>query len=159
MIRRPPRSTQAKTLFPYTTLFRSRDFRKCSLQNKDIGTKQPFQMTDGHLGRVEGLQEAVSSSCGPETPPAVAVAPGRPALSGQASPSAQESLTLLPWLPSSARELARSLRVFVPGTPPHSEEGYSLVNTPNNGTGHSEEVGKKGQRLFSQPIKIGRAHV
>src|SRR5216110_3744338 len=25
MIRRPPRSTQAHTLFPYTTLFRSRD--------------------------------------------------------------------------------------------------------------------------------------
>ena len=25
MIRRPPRSTQAKTLFPYTTLFRSMD--------------------------------------------------------------------------------------------------------------------------------------
>ena len=25
MIRRPPRSTQAKTLFPYTTLFRSRE--------------------------------------------------------------------------------------------------------------------------------------
>ena len=28
MIRRPPRSTQAKTLFPYTTLFRSRDTEK-----------------------------------------------------------------------------------------------------------------------------------
>ena len=31
MIRRPPRSTQAKTLFPYTTLFRSP--RLCSLSN------------------------------------------------------------------------------------------------------------------------------
>ena len=30
MIRRPPRSTQAKTLFPYTTLFRSR--KKSNLQ-------------------------------------------------------------------------------------------------------------------------------
>ena len=28
MIRRPPRSTQAKTLFPYTTLFRSGNMRK-----------------------------------------------------------------------------------------------------------------------------------
>src|SRR3546814_2233001 len=27
MIRRPPRSTRTDTLFPYTTLFRSRDFR------------------------------------------------------------------------------------------------------------------------------------
>ena len=29
MIRRPPRSTQAKTLFPYTTLFRSRGQQSC----------------------------------------------------------------------------------------------------------------------------------
>ena len=28
MIRRPPRSTQGRTLFPYTTLFRSLDPRK-----------------------------------------------------------------------------------------------------------------------------------
>src|SRR5213596_3817875 len=28
MIRRPPRSTQDRTLFPYTTLFRSRDERE-----------------------------------------------------------------------------------------------------------------------------------
>src|SRR3546814_1240804 len=28
MIRRPPRSTRTDTLFPYTTLFRSRDFRQ-----------------------------------------------------------------------------------------------------------------------------------
>ena len=28
MIRRPPRSTQAKTLFPYTTLFRSEGYTK-----------------------------------------------------------------------------------------------------------------------------------
>src|SRR3546814_17478082 len=28
MIRRPPRSTRTDTLFPYTTLFRSRDFAK-----------------------------------------------------------------------------------------------------------------------------------
>src|SRR3546814_15136338 len=27
MIRRPPRSTRTDTLFPYTTLFRSRDYR------------------------------------------------------------------------------------------------------------------------------------
>src|SRR3546814_2431852 len=31
MIRRPPRSTRTDTLFPYTTLFRSRMFRRCRL--------------------------------------------------------------------------------------------------------------------------------
>src|SRR3546814_1410241 len=30
MIRRPPRSTRTDTLFPYTTLFRSRGFESCS---------------------------------------------------------------------------------------------------------------------------------
>src|SRR3546814_9091999 len=29
MVRRPPRSTRTDTLFPYTTLFRSADFRQC----------------------------------------------------------------------------------------------------------------------------------
>src|SRR3546814_2603830 len=30
MIRRPPRSTRTDTLFPYTTLFRSEDVRRCA---------------------------------------------------------------------------------------------------------------------------------
>ena len=50
------------------------------------------------------LQEAVSSSPGQKTPPPLAPAQ---ALSGQASPSAQESLILLPYLPSLACELAQ----------------------------------------------------
>src|SRR3546814_4025221 len=33
MIRRPPRSTRTDTLFPYTTLFRSRDFALLKLHN------------------------------------------------------------------------------------------------------------------------------
>src|SRR3546814_15767771 len=32
MIRRPPRSTRTDTLFPYTTLFRSRDFSSAALR-------------------------------------------------------------------------------------------------------------------------------
>src|SRR3546814_1234975 len=32
MIRRPPRSTRTDTLFPYTTLFRSRDLRRRALE-------------------------------------------------------------------------------------------------------------------------------
>ena len=39
MIRRPPRSTQAKTLFPYTTLFRS--LRPDSCPNLSEPTSQP----------------------------------------------------------------------------------------------------------------------
>src|SRR3546814_13420172 len=35
MIRRPPRSTRTDTLFPYTTLFRSR--QKCVVQNNRFG--------------------------------------------------------------------------------------------------------------------------
>src|SRR3546814_19587388 len=37
MIRRPPRSTRTDTLFPYTTLFRSRaGFREPGMSRKDI---------------------------------------------------------------------------------------------------------------------------
>src|SRR3546814_12715009 len=35
MIRRPPRSTRTDTLFPYTTLFRSRDVRQAARQHGD----------------------------------------------------------------------------------------------------------------------------
>src|SRR3546814_2583242 len=34
MIRRPPRSTRTDTLFPYTTLFRSRGFPACSEERR-----------------------------------------------------------------------------------------------------------------------------
>ena len=79
------------------------------MQNKDIGTKQA-----GGPPRPGGkrLQEAVSSSPGLKTPPPLAPAQ---ALSGQASPYAQESLILLPYLPSSACELARAWDSFAFG--------------------------------------------
>src|SRR6186997_2162257 len=51
MIRRPPRSTQQPTLFPYTTLFRSRPFLQDSISGgppaldeaiKDFPQQRPF---------------------------------------------------------------------------------------------------------------------
>src|SRR3546814_17792276 len=36
MIRRPPRSTRTDTLFPYTTLFRSRDLRSWRLRSETV---------------------------------------------------------------------------------------------------------------------------
>src|SRR3546814_4839626 len=45
MIRRPPRSTRTDTLFPYTTLFRSRSFEhSCKLQG---GAFVEFTMSSG----------------------------------------------------------------------------------------------------------------
>src|SRR3546814_16380911 len=41
MIRRPPRSTRTDTLFPYTTLFRSRERRLC---------RRPLRGDRGHCG-------------------------------------------------------------------------------------------------------------
>src|SRR3546814_5935838 len=37
MILRPPRSTRSDTLFPYTTLFRSRDLRRHAARRRRIG--------------------------------------------------------------------------------------------------------------------------
>src|SRR6059058_6329715 len=39
MIRRPPRSTRRYTLFPYTTLFRSRWIRLASTSNRAEGSR------------------------------------------------------------------------------------------------------------------------
>src|SRR3546814_21105487 len=38
MIRRPPRSTRTDTLFPYTTLFRSREVIDTTLADTDLAT-------------------------------------------------------------------------------------------------------------------------
>src|SRR3546814_7306832 len=40
MIRRPPRSTRTDTLFPYTTLFRSSDYRS-SEDTADLSARSP----------------------------------------------------------------------------------------------------------------------
>src|SRR5213594_5041281 len=42
MIRRPPRSTQAFTLFPYTTLFRSASSSVSPRNSRALPTFQPF---------------------------------------------------------------------------------------------------------------------
>ena len=55
MIRRPPRSTQAKTLFPYTTLFRSQRWR-------------PAQRCSGGPGRPHPRHSEWLLSSGTDTP-------------------------------------------------------------------------------------------
>src|SRR3546814_11920666 len=63
MIRRPPRSTRTDTLFPYTTLFRSRMVRECDeagvqlfvvKQNRRNATLQVLKraVEAGRLGRI-----------------------------------------------------------------------------------------------------------
>src|SRR3546814_20814230 len=47
MIRRPPRSTRTDTLFPYTTLFRSRQIRKAN------GNVHPFSDKIDHAVQKE----------------------------------------------------------------------------------------------------------
>src|SRR3546814_17123398 len=49
MIRRPPRSTRTDTLFPYTTLFRSRarDLRELRLERLGVRLETPLQTVDG----------------------------------------------------------------------------------------------------------------
>src|SRR3546814_1324918 len=48
MIRRPPRSTRTDTLFPYTTLFRSHQFREIVLVHR------PCRLGGGRDGRGAG---------------------------------------------------------------------------------------------------------
>src|SRR3546814_17019466 len=59
MIRRPPRSTRTDTLFPYTTLFRSRgDTDFCFYNNKDVGGAVIHQ-GDNRTGEGDGDDEQV----------------------------------------------------------------------------------------------------
>src|SRR3546814_8336495 len=46
MIRRPPRSTRTDTLFPYTTLFRSSDFSRQTIENSAFFGNVDFDVTD-----------------------------------------------------------------------------------------------------------------
>src|SRR3546814_12634619 len=55
MIRRPPRSTRTDTLFPYTTLFRSRPQRRVFRGHPDAALHE----SDRHLGRLVGEQSEV----------------------------------------------------------------------------------------------------
>src|SRR3546814_12500076 len=55
MIRRPPRSTRTDTLFPYTTLFRSRDFSSAAL--RPLRPKKSWQ-GPGRCAMTEGREAA-----------------------------------------------------------------------------------------------------
>src|SRR3546814_3552742 len=46
MIRRPPRSTRTDTLFPYTTLFRSLQWKKMQFGVKDFTLKFEFERSN-----------------------------------------------------------------------------------------------------------------
>src|SRR5216117_1897126 len=54
MIRRPPRSTQGRTLFPYTTLFRSHDLRDRRREGSHAGAFSG--------GQDDGLHRSVTCS-------------------------------------------------------------------------------------------------
>src|SRR3546814_3720062 len=65
MIRRPPRSTRTDTLFPYTTLFRSRQFRPRQAQAArlalgDLGVRrQVLDLAVEQALRFQGLDEVL----------------------------------------------------------------------------------------------------
>ena len=90
MIRRPPRSTQAKTLFPYTTLFRSSSF-VCKIGiTRMAGTAQ----LQGGKGLVCAVTSGPSPPEGdPTHPPSSALGRPRPVFS-----------PLAPWLRGAIRK-------------------------------------------------------
>src|SRR3546814_1333666 len=61
MIRRPPRSTRTDTLFPYTTLFRSRDNH---MQSRSFPTRFPLPVF--RLARHQKRKGAVAAPAGPD---------------------------------------------------------------------------------------------
>src|SRR3546814_15830978 len=67
MIRRPPRSTRTDTLFPYTTLFRSRDDRVAvdpvALPLHDAGTARSYQTEEG-FAVFNGIRDAAPDGWG-----------------------------------------------------------------------------------------------
>src|SRR3546814_4038265 len=66
-MRRPPRSTRTDTLFPYTTLFRSRDFplRSALLDEGAIDPPDRLRLLGraGHKHHAVGLDALVLASC------------------------------------------------------------------------------------------------
>src|SRR3546814_17880432 len=67
MIRRPPRSTRTDTLFPYTTLFRSRGKTSRDLQtpvDRDDLTRHPSELRTGE--RCEPLADIGRHAAAPE---------------------------------------------------------------------------------------------
>src|SRR3546814_6924858 len=65
MVRRPPRSTRTDTLFPYTTLFRSRRFR--GFAGTDVALGDGAEMAADRQGEVApGLDERRLAAAGPQ---------------------------------------------------------------------------------------------
>ena len=71
MIRRPPRSTQAKTLFPYTTLFRSCPAGESVEENANVVVRLlirrpecfgPALRGEGGNGLLAAIEEAIKIS-------------------------------------------------------------------------------------------------
>src|SRR5216117_3014166 len=62
MIRRPPRSTQGRTLFPYTTLFRSHELLHALTQRRDLGAADVKAV--GALEQMDQLAPAGTPVCG-----------------------------------------------------------------------------------------------
>src|SRR3546814_10144507 len=75
MIRRPPRSTRTDTLFPYTTLFRSRECRTSGssrgLQHVGDVVEQDRARSEQNLVELAALEVDVGKEFGGETDPAV----------------------------------------------------------------------------------------
>src|SRR3546814_10253169 len=80
MIRRPPRSTRTDTLFPYTTLFRSRQHRRAALQpGCQAGKEAADAVADDHhrppttplLGSIEHGGEILCPPFAPTIAPAL----------------------------------------------------------------------------------------
>src|SRR3546814_4763117 len=74
MIRRPPRSTRTDTLFPYTTLFRSRVHRRPARQRQYLGPA----LGGGRPAAVGRPGAAAIAPAGPAGDPGGLGAPGNP---------------------------------------------------------------------------------
>src|SRR3546814_15381329 len=61
MIRRPPRSTRTDTLFPYTTLFRSRNAKSVHLSNALLGWSYGKDFTYDEMIMLPGAEDADSA--------------------------------------------------------------------------------------------------
>src|SRR3546814_15352022 len=74
MIRRPPRSTRTDTLFPYTTLFRSREL---GCKRDDTRIEFPIQFgRDPYLQLGDGVHGVRNSTFGPISSSTIPSAPG-----------------------------------------------------------------------------------
>ena len=80
MIRRPPRSTQAKTLFPYTTLFRSHIFNILQCPQFAFSSSSSFLLPSGTWDLILVKVKCSFSGCPSGHPPLQSRPSCRPAL-------------------------------------------------------------------------------